>query len=156
MGATNVYSCDFCPLILQLGGHTGSPSDATGVVTWLQVACASCGTMHRLTEQNGTCQATALPGPVRVTRTVTLRDVGGAEVESYEWTSESDWLPVGPYAGGIAAARNLPCSNCGRTGQMMTLSDLLDPAGNTAGRFHGQNCPVCGHQMRLLAITDSI
>ena len=112
--------------------------------------------MHRLTERNDTCQVTVLPGPVRETRTVTFRDITGEEVESYEVALQSDWLPVGPHAGGIAAVGELPCSHCGQVGRMVTLSGLLYPTGNAAGVPPREDCPVCGHRMRLFAITDSI
>jgi len=52
--------------------------------------CRACGTMHRLTEQRGVCQVTALPGPSAVTAalaisayaTVTIRTARPSTISS--------------------------------------------------------------------------
>jgi hypothetical protein len=155
-GGTHVYCCDRCPLVLELGGHTAWGDDGTILLESIQVICASCGTMHRLIEQHGACGVTALPGPVRTLRTVTLRDVSGEEFESLEWASEADWRTGGQHAGGISAVARLPCSHCGQVGRMVTLAALLYPDGYAPGVPRREDCPVCGMPMQCIAITDSI
>jgi hypothetical protein len=156
MGGTYVFSCERCPLILELGGHTAWDGDGTVLLDMIQVACASCGTMHRLTEQHGACQVTALPGPVRTPRIVTVRDISGHEFETFEWALEADWLPVGQHRGGIAAVDRLRCSHCGQNGRMVTEEGLLYPGGYAPGAPRREDCLVCGYPMRCLAVTDSI
>ena len=55
-GGTYLYRCDRCPLILELGGGTGWGDDGAIYLEEVQVACGACGTMHRLTERDGTCR----------------------------------------------------------------------------------------------------
>lgn len=149
-GGTYLYRCDRCPLLLELGG--GVAWDDRGAV-WLEealVACGACGTMHRLTEQNGVCQVSAFSGPVRAMRSVTVRDVGGDLVETSELAVEGDLRPLGEHPGGIAALGRLACGHCGQVGRMVTAAELRDPA----GRYRTAPCPVCGQPLEGFGVTD--
>jgi hypothetical protein len=151
MGGTNAYFCERCPLVIELGGHIAEPH-----IEWVQVVCASCGTMHRLMEEHGSCQVTALPGPVRATRMVTVRTAFGDEVETSEWVSETDWQVVGPHSDGIQSLSQFPCCHCGQIGRMVTLAQLLYPGGYTRGALPREDCPTCGRPLEFLAISDFI
>lgn len=155
-GESYVYQCNRCPLILELGGLTAWGDDGSVHLQQIQVACASCGTMHRLTEEFGTCSVSALPGPVRGMRPVILRDVCGENVETREWAAEPDWLSVGQHPGGIAAVSQLSCNFCGQAGRMVWLAKFFYPGGYKAGARRLEECPVCGHPMDFVAVTDSI
>lgn len=148
-GGTRVYFCNNCPLVLELGGYTGWDDSGNVLMHVLQVACASCGTLHRFDETNGT--VSALNGPVRTIRTVTARDVSGEEFESFEWVSETDWRPAGH--GSIGA---FPCAHCGEAGGMISLKDLLYPNGKLVDDLRWAVCPVCQSTMECVALTDSI
>jgi hypothetical protein len=149
-GGTYLYRCDRCPLILELGGGTAWGDDGAVYLEEVLVACGACGTMHRLTERDGTCRVTAFPGPVRAMRTVTVRDVCGDEVETSEWAVEGGLRAVGDHPGGIAALGRLPCSHCVQVGRMVTSADLRDPA----GRYRQADCPVCSQPLDGFGVTD--
>jgi hypothetical protein len=149
-GGTYLYRCDQCPLILELGGGIAWGDDGAVYLEEVQVACGACGTMHRLTERDGTCRVTAFPGPVRGMRTVTVRDVCGDEVETSELAVEGDPRAVGDHPGGVAALGRLPCSHCGQVGRMVTVADLRDPF----GRYRQADCPVCGQPLDGFGVTD--
>jgi hypothetical protein len=155
-GGWQTYRCDRCPLVIELGGYTRA--DLSGVVDsqTAQVACAACGTMHRITEECGVCRVAALPGPVRSARTVRRRDITGQEIETEEWVAENDWQPVGRHARGIGAVAQLPCNCCGRVGQMLSLERFLYPGGYQAGSPRREACPVCLGPMACIAITEAI
>ncbi|HVK12392.1 MAG TPA: hypothetical protein VM597_26810 [Gemmataceae bacterium] len=156
MGGFNTYLCHRCPLVIELGGHTAYDrrrvaSDMT------QVICAACGTMHQLTEERGRpCQVTALPGPVRGTRTAVVGDVAGVPFETTVWATPDEWRPIGPHPGGVKDLAGFPCSHCGRAGRMVSLATLLYPGGCTPDAERQENCPVCGEALSLLAISDTI
>jgi hypothetical protein len=86
-GGWQTYRCERCPLTIELGGSTWW--DEAGVVysETVQIACAACGTIHRVTEERGECRVTALSGPVREARTETLRDITGEKVEVSVWVA---------------------------------------------------------------------
>ena len=132
----------------------GSPGGDDGAVylEHLWVACGACGTMHRLTERDGVCRVTAFPGPVRGMRAVTVRDVGGDEVETPELAVDGDLRAAGDLPGGIAALERLPCGHCGQVGRMVTSEQLRDPA----GRYRQADCPVCGQPLDGFGVTDWI
>jgi hypothetical protein len=112
--------------------------------------------MHRITEKADVCRVTALPGPVRAARTVTLWDVAGEEIQTEEWVAESDWHPVGEHAGGIATVGQLSCSCCGRAGLMLSLESFLYRGGPKNGERRREECPVCLGPMACIAVTDAI
>jgi hypothetical protein len=154
-GGWQTYRCDHCPLILELGGSTLWDERCVVYSETVQVACAGCGTLHRITLQHGTCEVTALPGPIRTTRTVTLRDISGEEFESLEWVLEADWQPGGEHPGGIAALDQLACRHCGQAGQMLTLESIhAEPF--VAGGNPREECPVCHGPMECFAVTDAV
>jgi hypothetical protein len=155
-GGWQTYRCDRCPLVIELGGSTCW--DEAGVVYAQtdQLACAACGTMHRIIEERGASRVTALPGPVRTARTETLRDIAGEEHEVEFWVVEADWQPIGPHPGGIGALDQLSCSSCGRVGRMLTHESFLYPGGRAAGAARREECPVCRGPMECVAVTDSI
>jgi len=155
-GAWQSYRCDRCPLMLELGGLTSVDDRGVVYADTVQIACAACGTLHRVTRERGHCRVSALPGPVRAARTVTRRDVAGEEFETEEWIAESDWQPVGRHPGGIGAIGQLRCSNCGRMGLMLSLERFLYPGGYVAGAPRREECPVCRGPMQCIAITDAI
>jgi hypothetical protein len=155
-GAWQTYRCDRCPLILEFGESVCWDESGVVYTETVQVACAACGTMHRITEERGVCRVTGLPGPVRAARVVTLRDLAGEEFESQEWVAESDWRPVGPHSGGIGAVNQLPCSHCGRVGRMLSHESFLYPGGYVAGAARREECPVCHGPMECIALTDAI
>ena len=156
-GGTQAYRCDRCPLIVELGG--GIAWDDEGVVysEMIQVACAACGTMHRLTEERGVCTVTAMPGPVRDTRPFRYNDTTAETVESIVWATEDEWRPVGPHPGGLAALAQFPCSHCGEAGRMWTLEMLRDAIGygnpNATPRVI---CLVCGGPAEGFSVSDWI
>jgi hypothetical protein len=151
-GGTYLYRCDRCPLILEVGGGTAWGNDLVVYVEEIQVACGACGTMHRLIDRDGTCLVTAFPGPVRRMRTITVRDVGGDEVETEEFAVEGDLRTVGDHPGGIAALGQLSCSRCGQVGRMLTEADLRGPG----GRYREASCPVCGQPLEGFGVSDWI
>jgi hypothetical protein len=154
-GGWETYRCDRCPLTIELGGSTWW--DEAGVVysETAQVACRACGTMHRVTEDRDDCRVTALRGPVRVARTETLRDVSGEEHQVEYWVAEGDWQAVGPFAGGIAAVAELPCSHCGRAAGMQTLAGFKLPfqVAMAGGR---PECLVCRGPTVCIGVSDAI
>lgn len=154
-GGWQTYRCERCPLTIELGGSTWW--DEAGVVysETVQVACGVCGTMHRITEERGECRITALPGPVRVAHTETLRDVSGEEHQVERWVTEGDWQLVGPFAGGIAAVAELPCSHCGQATGMLTLGNFKLPfhVAMAGGR---EQCSVCHGPMDCIGVSDAI
>ena len=126
-----------------------------GVLATAQVACAACGAMRRVTEERGEGVVTALPGPLRTSRTVVLRDVAGEDVRVEVWAAEDDWRPVGPYPAGIAAVARLPCSPCGRVAGMLTLDGFRLPfQAAMAGGW--EECPVFRGPMECIAVSDAI
>ena len=156
MGGSNTYLCERCPLVFELGGHTAF--DGRRVISDMtQLVCGACGTMHQLTEKPGLpCEVSALAGPVRATRTVTVLDVGGAPVESMDWVTAGEWEAVGPHPGGIKDIAGFPCRHCGRAGRMVSLEMLNYPGGYVRGAERQEFCPVCGDPLFLLAISDTI
>jgi hypothetical protein len=155
-GGWQTYRCDRCRLTLELGGSTFWEPSGVVTATTDQVACAACGTVHRITEEEGVCQVTALRGPVCEARTVLLRDISGEEFETQEWFAESDWQPAGSHSGGIGALDRLACSHCGRVGAMLTHERFLYPAGYVAGAPRREECPVCHGPMQCIGVTDAI
>jgi hypothetical protein len=155
-GNWETYRCGRCPLIIELGGYAAW--DETGVVfaETVQVACAACGTMHRISEERGVRRVTALPGPVRAMRMVTAQDISGEEIETEVWSEEDDWLTVGQHPGGVDALDWLTCSHCGRAGQMLTHENFLYPGGYVAGAARREECPLCLGPMECIAVTDAI
>jgi hypothetical protein len=154
-GGWETYRCDRCPLTIELGGST--LRDEAGVVysKTAQVACRACGTMHRVTEDRGECRVTALPGPVRVARTETRPDGWGGTYEAVYWVAEGDWQAVGPFAGGMAAAAELPCRQCGRAAGMQALDGFKLPfhVATAGGR---PECLVCRGPMECVGVSDAI
>jgi hypothetical protein len=112
--------------------------------------------MHRITEERGTCKVTALAAPVRVTRTVMLRDVAGEAFESLEWVTEAEWQTVGALPGSSRRMHQLACSHCGQVGRMVTLERFLYPGGYTSGAPREEKCPMCRNTVKCIAVTDSI
>ena len=151
-GGTYQYRCDRCPLIIELGGGSAWGDDGRVYQTEARVACGACGTMHRLTEENGTSRVTAFPGPVRGMRAVTVRDVGGDEVQTEEFGVEGEVREVGDHPGGIAALGGLACGHCGQVGRMVTPAAMREPD----GRYRQPYCPVCGDPMDAFGVTDWI
>jgi hypothetical protein len=155
-GGWRTYRCDRCPLVIELGGYTCWRESGVMHSETAQVACAGCGTMHRITEERGVCRVTALPGPVRCAQTVLRRDITGEEIETEEWFAENDWQAVGRCAGGIAGVGQLPCNCCGRVGRMLSLESFLYPGGYKAGSPRREECPVCLGPMECVAVTEAI
>jgi hypothetical protein len=151
-GGTYLYRCDRCPLVLEVGGYLSFD----GGYAQSQVVCGGCGTLHRLTERRGTCEVSALPGPVRAMRTVPVRDAGGDEVETWVVAAEADWLVVGEHPGGIRALGRLACSHCRQVGRMVSNERLFYPNGYTPGAARREDCPVCGHPMECAGVTESL
>jgi hypothetical protein len=151
-GGTYIYRCDRCPLVLEVGGYCSFDGD----YAQSQVVCAACGTLHRLTQERGACQVTALPGPVRAMQTVTVREVGGEEVETWVVAAEADWRLVGGHPGGITALSRLECSHCRQIGRMVSNEKLFYPDGYTPGAARREDCPVCGQPMDCIGVTDSL
>jgi hypothetical protein len=151
-GGTYLYRCDRCPLIFELGGGTAWRDDGVVYLKELWVACGACGTMHRLTERDGTCRVLAFPGPVRGTRAVTIRNACGDAVETSELAVEGDLRDVGTLPGGLAALARLSCGHCGQVGRMVTSAELRDPA----GRYREVDCPVCSQPLDGFGLSDWI
>src|SRR5262245_6745173 len=105
VGVLRGYFCERCPLAFEIGGYLFWSLDGRRE----QAVCRACGTMHRLTEENGVCQIAALPGPVRSLPLVKKVDTTGYEYEDYEWPAEQ-WEPVGEHPGGIDALGQLTCA----------------------------------------------
>ena len=156
-GGTQAYRCDRCPLIVELGGGVALDDDGVVHSEMTQVACAACGTMHRLTEERGVCTVTAMPGPVRDTHPVPYHDATAYTAESIEWATEDEWRPVGPHPGGFAALDQLACSHCGEAGRMWTLGMLRDAIGyNNPNAPQREFCLVCGGTAEGFSISDWI
>jgi hypothetical protein len=155
-GGWQTYRCDRCPLIFELGGFTAW--DEAGVVysETTQLACTSCGTMHRLSEENGVCHGTALSGPVRTSRMVKIQDGWGKEFEHEEWFNEADWLSMGDHPGGKNAISQLACTYCHQVGQMVSLRDFLYPDGYQPNVSRREQCPICLGPMECIGISDAI
>jgi hypothetical protein len=149
-GGTYLYRCDTCPLIIEVGGGVGGDSNGTVVSEELWVACGACGTMHRLTEQDGACRVTAFPGPVREMRAVTVPDGFGGEVETSEFAVEGEVRDIGPLPGGLAAIDRLACGHCGEVGRMVKCVDLRAPGGG----YREAPCPVCGDTLDGFGLSD--
>ena len=151
-GGSYLYRCDRCPLVIEIGG--GVAWDDRGVVylehRW--VACGACGTMHRLTEQDGVCRVVAYPGPVRGMREVTVRDVCGDPVQTSELAVDGEPREVGELPGGLAALDRLACGHCGQAGRMVTSADLRGPG----GKYREADCPVCGGPLEGFGVSDWI
>jgi hypothetical protein len=138
------YLCKRCPLAFEIGGHIFWSLDGQRE----QAVCRSCGTMHRLTEQNGVCQVTALPGPVRSLPLVKKVDATGYEYEDYKWPAKEEWQLIGEHPGGIAALGQLACARCGAVGQMQSLEFPPHPDGFWLS--FRDVCPLCGGPMPSL------
>jgi hypothetical protein len=132
-GQWQTYRCVRCPLVIELGGNVCWDESGVVYLETIQVACAGCGTMHRITEERGACRITARPGPARSAHRVRLPDITGEEIEIEEWFAEPDWQPVGSCAGGIKAVGQLPCSCCGRDSRMLSHEGFLYPGGYKIG-----------------------
>ena len=154
-GGWESYHCVRCPLTLVLGGSTGWDEAWLVSTQTVQVACVACGTLHRVTEERGRCQVTALDCPVRVARTETRCDVRGEERQSEFWVTEADWQPAGLFDGGIAAVAELPCRSCGQAAGMVTLEDLKLPF-HVAIAGVKEQCPVCRGPMECFQVIDAI
>lgn len=141
-GGWQTYRCERCPLVLEVGGSTWW--DEAGVVysETIQCACGKCGTLHRITDERGTCRVTALAGPLRVPRLVTIQEISGELQEIEEWLTETDWQLVGPFPAGLEAREQLPCHFCGCIGFL--------------GKVRPETCPVCLGPMECIGITDAI
>ena len=154
-GGWETYRCDRCPLTIELGGST--LWDEAGVVysQTEQVACRSCGTLHRVKVTGQESRVTALPGPVRVARTEAVRDVCGEEHQLEYWVAEGDWQASGSFVGGLAAVAELPCRYCGRAAGMVTYSVFKLPfdVAMAGGR---PECPVCRGPMECIGVSDAI
>jgi len=153
-GGWETYRCDRCPLVLELGGYTAWDDAGLVLEVTTQLACAGCGTMHRLIQQGGVCQVVAIRGPVRTARIVTERDCTGEEFEHEVWVAEDDWQPVGQCQGGVGAVGQLTCSYCARVGQMLSHEDFTYPGGYAAGAICREQCPVCRGPMEGISITS--
>jgi hypothetical protein len=155
-GGWQTYRCDSCPLIIELGGTT--LWDEHGVVfeEGFQVVCAGCGTLHRLTERDGICRVTALPGPIRAARTVTLIDIAGEPVEIEQWFAEADWQPRGEHAGGINGLAQFACTHCSQVGKMLTYDVFRYPGGDSRSRERLEKCPLCHGPTECIAVTDAV
>src|SRR3954452_21987380 len=106
-GGTYMYRCDACPLIIEVGGGVAWGDNGRVVSELLMVACGACGTMHRLTEQDGTCRVSVFPGPVRGMKTVKRNNGLGDEYDSYEWDVDGEVRDVGELPGGLKALGQL-------------------------------------------------
>jgi hypothetical protein len=145
MGILRGYFCRRCPLAFEIGGYAFW--ELNGRLE--QAVCTACGTMHRLTEQNGTCQVTALAGPVRDLPLVTRQSVAGREYQDYDWPfTEADWQPLGEHPGGIEALVTLACARCGSVGAMQTLTVPPHPDGFWVS--FREACPLCDGPMPAL------
>lgn len=149
------YRCESCLLVLELGGYTAWDEAGVVYLDSIQLACAGCGTMHRLTEKDNLCQVTALRGPIRALRTRMLLDCMGEEHESWELAAEDEWQPVGQHPEGIGAVGQLPCSHCGRVGLMLTHEAFLYPNGYVRGAPRRERCPVCQCRMECIRVTST-
>ena len=154
-GGWQTYRCDRCPLTLVLGGAAWWDEAGTVYARQAQVACAACGTLHRVTADTGGCRVDALPGPLRVARTEVLRDMAGVDHEVAFWVAEGDWQPGGPHPDGLAALDRLPCRHCGQADGMLTLSGFKLPfeVARAGGR---EACPVCRGPVNCIAVSDAI
>ena len=148
-GGTYSYRCDACPLIIEVGGGVAWDDNGKVVSELLLVACGACGTMHRLTEQDGTCRVSVFPGPVRGMKTVKRPDGFGGEYDSYEMDGDGEVRDVGDLPGGLKALGRLAC---GQVGRMATTSDLRAPD----GRYREVDCPVCGNPLDSFGLSDWI
>jgi hypothetical protein len=154
-GSDVTYRCDRCPLIFEVGESVAW--DDTG--TWfrqVQVVCGACGTMHRVTEERGRCQVTALAGPVRRTRAVMLRDVAGAEWPTEEWDIDPDWRAGAKHSDGIKAIDRLACNRCGQVGRMVRWDRLSSVPAEAGQTDPPAACPVCAAPLAVVSISDSI
>jgi hypothetical protein len=112
--------------------------------------------MHRITNERGICRVTALPGPVRTARTVTVREISGEEIQIEVWVAEEDWQPVGEPAAGLGDVDQLRCSWCGCVGRLLSHERFLYPDGYTRGAPRREECPVCQGPMECIAVSDAI
>lgn len=151
-GGTYLYRCDACPLVIEVGGGVAWDTNGAIVSEEQWVACGACGTMHRLTEQAGTCRVTAFPGPVRGMRPVTVPDGVGGEVETTEFDVDGEMREVGELSGGLAALGRLACGHCGGVGRMVQCVDLRAPGGG----YREAPCPVCGEPLDGFGLSDWI
>lgn len=155
-GGWQTYRCDRCPLVIELGGSVFWNEAAVVCSETVQVACAGCGTLHRVTRKRDDCRVTALAGPVRSARTVIERDISGEECEIEQWFTEDDWRPVGALPGGFEALGQIACRHCGRVGQMLSHQAFLYPGGYVRGASRREECPVCRGPMECCRVTDAI
>src|SRR5260221_3884861 len=128
-GGWQTYRCDRCPLVIELGSSEIWDDRCVAIEEQIQVACAGCRTLHRLTERDDICRVTALAGPIRAACTVTLIDIAGEPVEVEQWFAETDWQPRGEHAGGLGALAQLACTHCARVGNMLTYEAFRYPGG---------------------------
>jgi hypothetical protein len=151
-GGSYSYRCDACPLLIEVGGGVAWDDDGRVVSELLMVACGACGTMHRLTEQDGTCRVSVFPGPVRGMKTVKRSNGLGDEYDSYEWDVDGEVRDVGELPGGLKALGRLACGHCGVAGRMVTSADLRAPGGG----YREAPCPVCGSTLDGFGLSDWI
>jgi DNA-directed RNA polymerase subunit RPC12/RpoP len=169
MGVMRGYHCKRCSLAFEIGGYVFWELDGQ----LEQTVCRACGTMHRLTERDGTCEVTALSGPVRgqplIRKTaewyaahydvqtlaqlarqgVNTRPQPGEESTEVAWPfTDKDWEPVGQHPGGIAALGQLACTRCGAAGQMQSLTFPPHPDGFWLS--FRDVCPLCDGPMPSL------
>lgn len=149
------YRCEGCPLTIELGGFTYWEETGVVVSDTSQVACAACGTLHRITKERNAWKVTSLPGPIRTTRPATVRDTWDNAFEVEQWFSEDDWHEVAQFPPGFNADL-LACGKCALVGQMLSLADFLYPEGYVPGASRVALCPLCHRPMQCIAVSDAI